>query len=132
MPLSKFIQFHECIQVKELTRSPPAASRRPLTALDRRRLPMAKGYWIARVDVKNEEAFKPYAEANAAILKKFRGRFLILGDKFDAMEGHSRTRNVVIEFPDYASALACYRSPEYQENIKPPRYSDLASGNERD
>ena len=29
-----------------------------------------------------------------------------------------RTRNVVIEFPDYASALACYRSPEYQENIK--------------
>jgi uncharacterized protein (DUF1330 family) len=23
----------------------------------------------------------------------------------------------VIEFPDYASALACYRSPEYQQNI---------------
>jgi uncharacterized protein (DUF1330 family) len=30
----------------------------------------------------------------------------------------TRARNVVIEFPDYASALACYRSPEYQENIK--------------
>ena len=29
-----------------------------------------------------------------------------------------RARNVVIEFPDYATALACYRSPEYQENIK--------------
>jgi uncharacterized protein (DUF1330 family) len=25
---------------------------------------------------------------------------------------------VVIEFPDYASALACYQSPEYQQNIK--------------
>jgi len=24
----------------------------------------------------------------------------------------------VIEFPDVATALACYRSPEYQENIK--------------
>ena len=23
-----------------------------------------------------------------------------------------------LEFPDYATALACYRSPEYQENIK--------------
>jgi uncharacterized protein (DUF1330 family) len=79
---------------------------------------MAKGYWIGRVDVKNEEAFKPYAEANAAIFKKFRGRYVVRGGKFDAMEGHSRTRNVVIEFPDYASALACYRSPEYQENIK--------------
>jgi uncharacterized protein (DUF1330 family) len=68
--------------------------------------------------VKNEEGSKPYAEANAAIFKKFKGRFLVLGEKFDAMEGHSRTRNVLIEFPDYASALACYRSPEYQENIK--------------
>jgi uncharacterized protein (DUF1330 family) len=79
---------------------------------------MAKGYWIARVDVKNKEGFKPYAAANAAIFKKFGGRFVVFGDKFDAMEGHSRTRNVVIEFPDHASALARYRSPEYQENIK--------------
>ena len=34
------------------------------------------------------------------------------------MEGQSRSRNVVIEFPDYATALACYQSPEYQANIK--------------
>ena len=81
-------------------------------------MPIAKGYWIGRVDVKNEEGFKPYAEANSAIFKKFRGRYVVRGGKFDAVEGHSRTRNVVIEFPDYASALACYRSPEYQENIK--------------
>jgi len=79
---------------------------------------MAKGYWIGRVDVKNEEGYKPYAAANPAIFKKFGGRFLVRGGKFDAVEGNSRARNVVIEFPDYASALACYRSPEYQENIK--------------
>jgi uncharacterized protein (DUF1330 family) len=79
---------------------------------------MAKGYWIARVDVKNEEAYKPYAAANPAIFKKYGGRFLVRGGKFDAAEGNTRARNVVIEFPDYAAALACYRSPEYQENIK--------------
>jgi len=79
---------------------------------------MAKGYWIGRVDVKNEEAYKPYTAANPAIFKKYGGRFLVRGGKFDAAEGSARARNVVIEFPDYAAALACYRSPEYQENIK--------------
>jgi uncharacterized protein (DUF1330 family) len=79
---------------------------------------MAKGYWIARVDVSSEDGFKPYAAANAAIFKKFGGRYVVRGGKFDGMEGSSRSRNVVIEFPDVATALACYRSPEYQANIK--------------
>jgi uncharacterized protein (DUF1330 family) len=79
---------------------------------------MAKGYWVARVDVSNEEGFRPYAAANAAIFKKFGGRYVVRGGKFDGMEGSSRSRNVVIEFSDYATALACYRSPEYQANIK--------------
>jgi uncharacterized protein (DUF1330 family) len=38
---------------------------------------MAKGYWIARVDVKNEEGHKPYAADNPAIFRKFGGRFLV-------------------------------------------------------
>ena len=79
---------------------------------------MAKAYWIARVDVSNEDGFKPYADANAAIFKKFGGRYVVRGGKFDGMEGSSRFRNVVIEFADYATAMACYRSPEYQANIK--------------
>jgi len=79
---------------------------------------MAKGYWIARVDVHNDEGYKPYAAANPDILRKFGGRFVVRGGKLENPEGQSRSRNVVIEFPDYATALACYRSPEYQENIK--------------
>jgi uncharacterized protein (DUF1330 family) len=79
---------------------------------------MAKGYWIARVDVQDEQGFKPYAEANAAIFKKFGGRYVVRGGQYEGMEGSARSRNVVIEFRDYATALACYRSPEYQENIK--------------
>ncbi len=38
--------------------------------------------------------------------------------KYECPEGESRSRNVVIEFPDYATAVACYRSPEYQQNMK--------------
>jgi uncharacterized protein (DUF1330 family) len=79
---------------------------------------MAKGYWIARVDVSNVDGYKPYAAANPAIFKKFGGRFVVRAGKQESMEGTARSRSVVIEFPDYAAALACYRSPEYQANIK--------------
>ncbi len=79
---------------------------------------MAKGYWIARVDVNSDEGYKPYAQANPAIFKKFGGRFVVRGGKFEIPEGTTRSRHVVIEFPDYATALACYNSPDYQENIK--------------
>jgi uncharacterized protein (DUF1330 family) len=79
---------------------------------------MAKGYWIARVDVHNDDGYKGYAAANPAIFRKFGGRFVVRAGRFEAPEGTPRSRNVVIEFPDYESALACYRSPEYQANIK--------------
>jgi len=79
---------------------------------------MAKGYWIGRVDVHNEDGYKLYATANLAIFKKFGGRFVVRAGRFEAPEGSARSRNVVIEFPDYATALACYNSPEYQANIK--------------
>mgnify|MGYP003792254355 CR=1 FL=1 len=79
---------------------------------------MAKAYWIARVDVQSDEGYKPYAANNPAIFKKFGGRFIVRGGKFNAPEGTSRSRNVVIEFPDYDTAMACYNSPEYQANIK--------------
>ena len=79
---------------------------------------MAKGYWIGRVDVNNDEGYKAYAAANPAIFKKFGGRFVVRAGKFEAPEGSSRKRNVVIEFPSYQAALDCYNSPEYQANIK--------------
>jgi uncharacterized protein (DUF1330 family) len=79
---------------------------------------MPKGYWIGRVDVKDDEAYKPYTVANGPIFRKYGARFLVRGGPFENAEGTARKRNVVIEFPDYATALACYRSPEYQENMK--------------
>jgi len=79
---------------------------------------MAKGYWIGRVDVKSDEGYKPYAAANPPIFKKYGGRYVVRGGKFEGKEGTSRSRNVVIEFPSYQAALDCYNSPEYQANIK--------------
>ena len=79
---------------------------------------MAKGYWIVRVDIDDLEQYKKYIAANAAPLNKFGAKFLVRGGSYETVEGGSRTRNAVIEFKDYETALACYRSPEYQAAIK--------------
>jgi uncharacterized protein (DUF1330 family) len=79
---------------------------------------MAKGYWIANVDVSNPDEYKKYVAANAVPFKKFGARFLTRGGKSELVEGKFRSRVVVIEFPNYEAALACYRSPEYGESRK--------------
>ena len=79
---------------------------------------MAKGYWIARVDVADAEQFKKYAAANAAPIARFGGRFLVRGGRFETPEGASRTRNVVVEFPSYQAALDCWHSHDYQAAVQ--------------
>ena len=74
---------------------------------------MAKGYWIVRVDVTDPDGYKEYVAANAAAFRRFGARFLVRGGAFEVPEGSSRSRNVVLEFNDYATAVACYHSPEY-------------------
>ena len=76
---------------------------------------MAKGYWVARVDVADLQAYKGYVAANAAAFAEFGAKFLVRAGRFETMEGTSRSRNVVIEFPSYQAALDCWHSPEYQE-----------------
>jgi uncharacterized protein (DUF1330 family) len=79
---------------------------------------MAKGYWIVRVDITDQEQYKQYIAANAAPLRKYGARFLVRSGRFESPEGGSRTRNVVLEFPSYEAALECWKSPEYQVAIK--------------
>ena len=75
---------------------------------------MPKAYWIVRVSVENEERYPDYLAAARPAFEAFGARFLVRGGRYDAMEGTSRERNVVVEFKDYATATACYHSPEYQ------------------
>jgi uncharacterized protein (DUF1330 family) len=79
---------------------------------------MPKGYWIARVDVHDAEVYKDYVAANAIAFSKFGARFLTRGGKIAAVDGDHRQRNVIIEFPTFDAALACWNSPEYQHAYK--------------
>ncbi len=75
---------------------------------------MPKGYWIPHIDVSNPEGYKAYMEATPPAHEKYAGVALIRGGQYEVVEGRARARNVLREFPDYATALACYSSPEYQ------------------
>ena len=81
---------------------------------------MPKGYWIPHIDVSDPEGYKAYMAATPAAHEKYGGRALVRGGTQEVVEGKSRSHSVVREFPDYATALACYRSPEYQR-AKPLR-----------
>jgi uncharacterized protein (DUF1330 family) len=79
---------------------------------------MPKGYWIAHIDVSDPEGYRSYIQANGEVFRKYGARFLVRGGRSEAAEGRLRLRHVVIEFNDYATALACYRSPEYQHLLE--------------
>jgi len=75
---------------------------------------MPKGYWIPHIDVRDPEGYKAYTAATPAVHEKYHGVALVRGGQCEVVEGSGRARNVLREFPDYAAALACYRSDEYQ------------------
>ena len=78
----------------------------------------AKGYWIARVDVTDAEAYGRYIAANGPAFAKFGARFIVRGGQLENPEGGKRARNVVIEFPSFDAAKACYHSPEYEAALR--------------
>jgi uncharacterized protein (DUF1330 family) len=73
-----------------------------------------KGYWIGQIDVTDAEGYKPYLAANQAPFGEFGARYLVRAGQQEVTEGRARSRIVVLEFPSYDAALACYRSPAYQ------------------
>jgi uncharacterized protein (DUF1330 family) len=75
---------------------------------------VVRGYWCARVDITEPAAYQAYMQADAEGYARYGGRFLVRGGRFEPVEGQARSRNLLIEFPDMASARAYYHSPEYQ------------------
>ena len=77
---------------------------------------MSKGYWIARVNINDTNAFKEYASRAKLAIKKYGGKYSTRGGNFSILGGeHNFERNVVVEFDSVEKAQECFNSKEYQE-----------------
>ena len=67
-----------------------------------------KGYWVCVYEkINNVEKLKEYAVKAKPAVENFSGKFLIRGGKNRTNEGIESPRIVVVEFPDYNTALKC-------------------------
>ena len=75
-----------------------------------------KAYWVCIYEkIDNVEKLKEYAVKARPAVKKFSGKFLVRGGKNRTNDGIESPRTVVVEFPNYNTAIECYDSREYQE-----------------
>ena len=73
-------------------------------------------YWIARSTIIDPVEYKKYTDLVPGIIAAHKGEVLARGGRFQVMEGPERfSRFIVIEFPTFEQATACFNSKEYQD-----------------
>ncbi|HZJ02718.1 MAG TPA: DUF1330 domain-containing protein [Thermoleophilia bacterium] len=71
-------------------------------------------YVVARLCISNEQAFARYREIVSSTIESHGGRYLARGNRFEVVEGSDRPERIVIlEFPDFETALRWHESEEY-------------------
>ncbi|HET9902584.1 MAG TPA: DUF1330 domain-containing protein [Xanthobacteraceae bacterium] len=72
-------------------------------------------YWVARSKINDAAEYKKYTDLAGDIVRKFGGKVLARGGRYRIMEGPEYFhRFIVVEFPTFEDAVACFESAEYQ------------------
>ena len=75
------------------------------------------GYWVVKSGpIRDRAAFDEYARRWKPVAKRFGARILSAGGRLDAREG-DWGRSVIVEFPSFEQAVACYEDEEYQASL---------------
>lgn len=77
------------------------------------------GYWIIHGTIKDQAAFEEYARLWKPIAERYNARFLVPGKRHETREGKDYERVVVVEFPSFEQAVACYDDPDYKAALVP-------------
>ena len=72
-------------------------------------------YWMIRASaIKDEEALKQYQKSWGSIAERYQAKVIASGEH-QTPEGPDAPRVLIIEFPSYQQAIACYEDAEYQQ-----------------
>ena len=73
-------------------------------------------YWVARSKINDPIEYKKYTDRVPEIIARHGGKILARGGRYRIMEGpETFHRFIVIEFPTFDQAVACFESREYRE-----------------
>ena len=73
-------------------------------------------YWVARSKINDPIEYKKYTDRVPEIIARYGGKILARGGRYRIMEGpETFHRFIVIEFPTFDQAVACFESREYRE-----------------
>ena len=78
---------------------------------------MPKGYWVAKANILDDKKLSRYGKQAEIAIEKFGGIFLVRGGQHETKEGVDFSRNVVVEFNSYETALVAYSSSEYKKAL---------------
>ena len=70
-------------------------------------------YWIVRVNVLDADKLQAYASSGRSGVEAYGGHYLARGGASETTEGSDYARNVIVCWPDMATAQTAYHSPEY-------------------
>lgn len=70
-------------------------------------------YWIVRVHVLDSKKLTDYAPLAAKTIQTYGGEYLVRGGAYETKEGDDYSRNVIVKWPDMATAQKAYDSEEY-------------------
>jgi uncharacterized protein (DUF1330 family) len=72
---------------------------------------------MVQINVHNADEYAKYAALAGPAVTQYGGKFLARAGKCVTKEGPEQLRNVIIEFPDFHSAVTFYDGPEYKEAL---------------
>ncbi len=73
---------------------------------------MAKGYWIAHIDVTDRSRYDMFVEDAAEAIDRIGGKILVRSEDCEIAYGTAKTRTVLVEFPTFADALSLFEDPQ--------------------